>query len=88
MAGKKSRPTTVEHHASQSEHQGGDHRDDEPPLEQHREHAHVATAKPLEAALEGLLKARKPIARAICPAVVLSLEQHTDDDRRQRPDSM
>ena len=41
-----------EHHAAQREHQRGGNRDDEPPLEQHREHAHIALAKPLEAALE------------------------------------
>ncbi len=31
-----------QHQASERKHQRGDDRDDEPPLEQHREHAHVS----------------------------------------------
>ena len=42
-----------------TEHQDGDNWNDEPPLEQHRKRAHVALAKPLEAALEPVVKARE-----------------------------
>jgi hypothetical protein len=69
------------HYASEREHQPGDDRNDEPPLEEHRQHAHVASAQQLEAAL----KTREPAARAVCAAVVLALEQQADDDRRQCP---
>ena len=53
-----------QHHAAQREHQRGDNRDDEPPLEQHRQHAHIASAKALEAALEAL----RETARTSCPS--------------------
>src|SRR5439155_8002143 len=48
-----------EHHASQHKHQRGDDRDDEPPLEQHREDTHVPPAKQLESALEALVQPRE-----------------------------
>ncbi len=74
-----------EHHASQREHQHGGDRDNERPLEQHREHAHVAPAKQLETTLELLVKPREPVVGALCPTVVLALEEEADDNRRQRP---
>ena len=73
-----------QHHAAKREHQRGGDRDNEPPLEQHREHAHVAPAKQLETTLELLVKPRKPVG-ALCPAVVLALEEEANDDRRQCP---
>jgi hypothetical protein len=69
-----------QHHAAEREHQRGDHRDDEPPLEQHREHADVAAAEALEAAVEAGVKPREPAVRAL--AVALALEQEADDNRR------
>ena len=73
-----------QHDTPEREHERGDDRDDEPPLEQHRERAHVSSAKPLEPTLERLVKARKPVSRTRRCAVVFPLEQQTDDDRRQR----
>jgi hypothetical protein len=67
-----------EHHASQREHQRGDHWDNAPSPEQHCQHPDITPAKPLKPMLEPLVKARQPVARAGCPAVVLALEQQAE----------
>ena len=38
-----------------------------------------------EAVLEALVQLHEPVARAICPAMMLTLEQQADHDRRQCP---
>ena len=53
-----------EHDAAQREDQRGDDRDDPAPFQEHREQPDIALAKLLEGALEPLVKARKPVARA------------------------
>ncbi len=73
------------HEAAQREHQRGGERNDEAPLKQHREHAHIAAAKQLESMLEALVQAREGVARPVGFAVVLALEQQADHDRRQGP---
>src|SRR5208282_6185039 len=76
--GEEVPPDYGQHPTSQREHQRGDHRDDEPPLEQDREHANVAAAEALEAAVEAGVKPREPAFRAL--AMALALEQEADDD--------
>jgi hypothetical protein len=50
-----------QHHAPERERQRRDDRDDEPPLQQHRQCAHLALAKALKAALDTLVKTREPV---------------------------
>ena len=74
-----------EHDAAQRKHQRGDDGDDSAPFQEHRERAEIAAAKSLESALEALVKARKPVARARRCVVMFTLEQQPDDDGRQGP---
>ena len=64
-----------EHDAAEREDQHGDDRDDPAPFQEHRQRADIAPAKSLEGALEALVKARKPIARASRRVVMFALEQ-------------
>src|SRR3984957_1243113 len=45
------------HDAAQRKHQCGDHGDDSPTFQEHREHAYITAAKSPESALEALVKA-------------------------------
>src|SRR5258706_144393 len=83
---RKEVPTNQrQHDTAEREHQHGDNRDDRPSHQEHLERADIAAAKQLEAALERLVKTRKPAARARRRVVMLPPEQQADDDRRQGP---